>query len=205
MGIKHLATKISGDKGLASEWNDDHIIDGNVDFNKKQANKLVIDGGTSFPASPVEGQLFYRSDLKKCYQYNDTAWSLLTTGTNYWGCSGSNFDCNDSSIETLRDEGMCIPQSGTNIWVTAPVFGIPNGAVITGAIVYGDPTGATWYLRRITLSTSSMTGMASATINNEDTTISNATIDSSTYGYFFEMIGVDGGDSIFGARITYTL
>ena len=34
--------------------------------------------GTSFPASPSEGDLFYRTDEHKWYIYNGTAWSLLT-------------------------------------------------------------------------------------------------------------------------------
>ena len=37
-GIKHAATKGSGEKGLASEWNADHIINGNVDFD---SNKII--------------------------------------------------------------------------------------------------------------------------------------------------------------------
>jgi len=32
MGIKHADTKSYGEKGYASEWNKDHVIDGNVDF-----------------------------------------------------------------------------------------------------------------------------------------------------------------------------
>ena len=32
MGIKHSSTKASGDKGYAAEWNDDHVIDGNLDL-----------------------------------------------------------------------------------------------------------------------------------------------------------------------------
>jgi len=32
MGIKHKISKISGEKGYASEWSDDHKIDGDIDF-----------------------------------------------------------------------------------------------------------------------------------------------------------------------------
>ena len=33
MGIKHTATKVSGESGYAIEWNDEHIIDSDLDFN----------------------------------------------------------------------------------------------------------------------------------------------------------------------------
>ena len=46
--------------------------------------------------------------------------------------------------------------------------------------------------------------MATAAVDTEDTTISNATIDNSTYGYFFVVTNGDVGDEIHGARITYT-
>lgn len=36
---------------------------------------LTIQNGTSFPVSPVESQLFYRSDLHVLYFWNSTAWA----------------------------------------------------------------------------------------------------------------------------------
>jgi len=33
--------------------------------------------GTSFPASPAEGDLFYRTDEHKVYVYNGSAWIVL--------------------------------------------------------------------------------------------------------------------------------
>jgi hypothetical protein len=51
--------------------------------------------------------------------------------------------------------------------------------------------------------------MATADIGTEDTSISNATIDNSTYSYFIQagdrISGTfSGGDMIYGAKITYT-
>jgi len=37
--------------------------DGNVDFNQKQAISLVIETRTSDPGSPVDGQIWLRTDL----------------------------------------------------------------------------------------------------------------------------------------------
>ena len=41
MGIKHQDTKASGDKGYASEWNKDHTIDGDVNFNSHKITNLA--------------------------------------------------------------------------------------------------------------------------------------------------------------------
>jgi len=82
MGIKHLAVKTSRQKGYASEWNANHIIDDNVDFNHYQAQNLIIQTGSAFPAGPVAGQMFYRSDRKVLYCWNGTNWVInLDQGT----------------------------------------------------------------------------------------------------------------------------
>lgn len=33
MGIKHKTPKVSGEEGFAAEWNDEHIIDSDINFN----------------------------------------------------------------------------------------------------------------------------------------------------------------------------
>jgi hypothetical protein len=40
----------------------------------------ALSSGTSFPASPVEKQLFYRTDLHKLYYYNGTTWVDMAGG-----------------------------------------------------------------------------------------------------------------------------
>ena len=79
MAIKHKAVKASGDAGLASEWNDDHVINGNVDFLQHQILNHVIENRTDFPAGPVEGQVIWRSDLNLLYVYDGAAWAIITT------------------------------------------------------------------------------------------------------------------------------
>jgi hypothetical protein len=36
---------------------------GSQDFKQNQLKQVVVDTGTSFPVSPINGQLFFRSDL----------------------------------------------------------------------------------------------------------------------------------------------
>ena len=79
---------------------------------------------------------------------------------------------------------------------------LPDGAVVTGAVAYGDNAAKTWNFIRVNSGGTSNT-MASANINTEDTSISNATVDNSTYSYYFE-ISLDSTDKGYGARVTYT-
>lgn len=76
MAIKHKAVKASGDAGLASEWNDDHEITGDVDFEQYEAKQLVVDTGVAFPAAPIAGQIFYRSDEKVLYYFDGVSWNI---------------------------------------------------------------------------------------------------------------------------------
>ena len=66
-GIKHAfvsAKEDGADETLVrpSDWNAAHNLD----------------AGASFPGSPAEGDLFYRTDLNKLYAYNGSAWVDLT-------------------------------------------------------------------------------------------------------------------------------
>ena len=45
-----------------------------ADFHGQEAKNLVIHKGTSFPANPVQGQKFWRSDQKKLYLYTGSEW-----------------------------------------------------------------------------------------------------------------------------------
>ncbi len=82
---------------------------------------------------------------------------------------------------------------------------IPNGAVITAAIVTADNVGTdNWTLKRRAISNGAENTLATAAVNTADTSISNATVDTSTYSYYFEVIDSSGITSFFGAKITYT-
>jgi len=126
----------------------------------------------------------------------------------YWSCNGYNFNTRYHQAANMDDytinNGTLIVDEDSVV-CSAPVTGIPNGAIVTGAIVYGNISDESWYLRRIVLSTAAVTDMANANINTEDTTITTPTIDNITYGYYFETTTLDNGDQIYGARITYTI
>jgi len=74
MGLFHKATKASFDKGLASEWNDDHKVQGNFDFRFYTSLNHAFEGRTDWPAGPVIGHTIYRTDLLHFFIWNGTSW-----------------------------------------------------------------------------------------------------------------------------------
>ncbi|HDY88860.1 MAG TPA: hypothetical protein ENH82_12210 [bacterium] len=138
----------------------------------------------------------------------DVDGNIRSTETKYWSCSGLNFGANtpDVSDVIINNASGSIIASAADIGFTAPVF-LPNGAIISAVEVFGNGAAAaeTWELRRSTLSAGSAVVLASANINTQDTSISNATVDNNTYHYFFNTSTLDTSDEIYGARIIYTL
>ena len=324
MGIKHQAVKASGDTGLASEWNANHIIDGDVDFKQYESLQHTIENRTDYPATPVTGQIIFRTDTGTLEVWDGAAWASYTgidtslfvkhdgtvamTGNldlnskkiinlaepalasdaatkNYVDtteigapstCSfvtvgaeaalsaervltaGEGIDLVDAGADTtitingedatttnkgiasfnssdfsvssgavsLKDKTSYVSIHGSSFSVADSVndpfytsdYGIeaaegslarawatiqiPNGAVVTGACVYGGDDTDTWSLKRINPTTGNVDTMASGTFNTEDTTISSATIDNATYAYYFETGAV--ADNIQSARVKYT-
>jgi len=107
MGIKHNAVKSAGQTGLASEWNDEHKIDGDVDFTKNQAITLVVHKGTSFPAGAVAGQIFYRTDLSEFYFFDSSDWICMVHNP-----LTANLDFQQNqAIELVIEKGLAFPAS----------------------------------------------------------------------------------------------
>jgi len=130
----------------------------------------------------------------------------LKSKTSYWSCAGVHFrplypDVNDVAIG--GDDGgfgATAGVSGPNVHVD-----LPQGAVITQCICYGNvgTEDETWDLRRVN-ATGTHSSMATAAFNTADSSITNGTIDNSTYGYFIQSSSLTAGDRIYGAMITYT-
>lgn len=78
MGIKHATSKVHGDKGLASEWNDDHVVDDDVDFSQHQILKLVIENLAAPPPAPEDGQIYYDTVDDIIKVWDGTAWQDAT-------------------------------------------------------------------------------------------------------------------------------
>jgi len=227
MAIKHVAVKASGDKGLATEWNDDHVIDGDVDFLQYQAVNLVFEGLAAPPAGPIIGQAYFDTALVQWRIWDGATWlsyagvdisvlativyvnnyvgtqvSIVKGSTGYWSASGDSFIAWEDDY--IHDHsGGTYYSLAANEKAVCGVQGIPNGATITSAVVYGT-FGGGWDLRRRNLAAPATTSMAAAAAGTADNTITDPVIDNSTYGYYIEAADVDADEVVSGAVITYT-
>ena len=130
--------------------------------------------------------------------------SHVYSGTYYHSLAGNAFYSSARNVDTKcgTATGPGWQSSFGNQYGYASVS-LPQGAKVTAAVVYGSSTDS-WFLERITLSSSSTSSMAGGGIGAEDTTVNNETIDNSTYAYYFGAM-CDSGLDIYSARVTYTL
>ncbi len=155
-------------------------------------------GEGTFPKSP--GDILYASEVNV---FNATS----ENKTSYWTCQGNNFSGVSPDINDIQYYGDSarVASNADGIALVAPIK-IPNGAVITKCVVYGNAgaSAEVWYLLRTPIDSEVGELMATANINTEDTTITSGTIDNSAYSYGLSTSTIDTGDIIYGARIEYT-
>jgi hypothetical protein len=60
----------------------------NIDLNKNELQNARIQNLATFPASPVEGQIFYHTGDKTYYGWKGTSWENLGTTTSFKGANG---------------------------------------------------------------------------------------------------------------------
>lgn len=85
---------------------------------------------------------------------------------------------------------------------------LPENAVISAAIVTGNISDETWWLKRIPLDGSegsTGTTLATGNFNTEVKITSNNQVNNEFYSYVFQTTGLDNSDRIYGGRITYTI
>lgn len=125
-GIKHKATKSTGDKGLATEWNDDHEQTGNHDVQQYQFLNQVIENVVAFPGGAVEGQVIYRSDQHTFYHWNGTRWvSMVGPATVVVAADGSG---DTTDIQEGIDQ---LPAAGGVVYIKEGTYTITARIEIT--------------------------------------------------------------------------
>lgn len=85
---------------------------------------------------------------------------------------------------------------------------LPDNAVISAAIVTGNISDETWWLKRIPLDGSegsSGTTLATGNFNTEVKITKNNQVNNELYSYTFQTASLDNSDRIYGGRITYTI
>ena len=110
-----------------------------VDLNE---GTFVVPRATSFPASPAEGQVCYRSDLDEFYAYNGATWDVVGKGTPHANLSTISADDHHARDHAAAhsDSGadeITVENLGTAATDTALVLK-PDG---TGGLVFGAVAG----------------------------------------------------------------
>ena len=153
----------------------------------------------------ADGKLILDPDSK--YTDENARAACKLSGSVYWSCPGVHFlSAIPATDNILRYDNGSLQVVSGNIYLRTGVF-LPDGSTVTGAIVYGNAGAgdSIWRLQRIKLSDKASVAMSGSTVNSEDTTIVNATIDNSLYAYLLVCQVLVTNDEIWGARITYII
>ncbi len=131
---------------------------------------------------------------------------LLETKRLFYQLSGVDFVTGftgllDRSTGLIYDHGKT--RNGTGIAIAAWAgVDLPEGALITDVIVYGNNAAKTWQLVRSPVSSDAEQSMAFGNINSRDTSINFPEIDNTNYTYSLA-VNLDNTNSIYGATIIY--
>lgn len=179
-------------------------VDGmTVEHESRTGRVLVIYSSTASPGVSEIINVKLQKDGVDVTGTEQTAFVSSNPGTSYLGIAPGDFISRNTDTDEIQQGGEMTKPNADGISFIGAV-NLPHGATITGAIVYGADTGQTWNLSRTSLSSTGQDILATANAGTEDTSISNGTVDNTTYGYFFELASWDTDDDIYGARITYT-
>lgn len=132
---------------------------------------------------------------------DNTVFQANRKKTYVWTCPGVAFSATESEEFWQDSGGAYIALSTQNI--RTPLSSLPDGSKIKKVIVRGSTNARTWRLYRSEISTENTSSMASAALNTEDTTISNATIDYSQYTYFLVVENLQSDEGVISVRVTY--
>lgn len=128
-------------------------------------------------------------------------------GTLYYSLPGVSFTTDKPDVDdiTMASSGYIRIDAGTPGLRVG--ISLPHGATVTGCIVYGNAaaTDTDWYLYRVAHDSVSSDLMATAAIDTEDTSISDAVIDNGSYVYLITTGSLAANDQVYGLRITYTI
>lgn len=167
--------------------------------NKKDNFGTGQSGILSIPPSEFQTE-------KDKYYLKSNSKIILQGETKYWSTPGLNFTPRNTASDIIHysvANGQV--KMGQNDVELGAHVNLPNGSIVTAAVVYGSSAADDWVLRRVDSPTAiNLVDLAAAAMNTEDTTITSATIDNSQYSYWLATGDIDLNDIVYGARITYT-
>ncbi len=151
--------------------------------------------GTQFIAGAITGSALGVSGLNPIVDAVNASTTLLANKTSYTTVAAYAFSATNPDTNNCQYINGYLNAQSDNITFLAGVQ-LPDGAVITGAILYGSAAGESWELRR-NATNGTVSNIAGNSVNSEDTIISNATVDNSAYSYFFDTSSFDTNDRVY--------
>jgi len=116
-------------------------------FYNMQAFNMVLHKGGGFPADPVSGQLFYRSDLDKIYKWDGAAWVEVgggVGGDNYYSPTVIVAQDASGDYSDIQTAINALPAGGGRVFIKEGTYAISSSITITKSNVtlegQGDAT-----------------------------------------------------------------
>lgn len=153
------------------------------------------------------GQIWVKDDTPNSLQFTDDAGTdtpLTGITTSYLSISPAEWTTSNPDTDDIALNITSLTQTA-GVSLRAPVQ-LPHGAIVTNVVVYGSSAmdDENWNLSRVLATDATSAELAGAAVNTADSTISNATIDNSTYSYAINLPNTSAGDILYGSIITYT-
>jgi len=184
VNIAGAATSVSiGSSSGTTTINNNLSILGNATIAADKS--LTLAGGTSFPSSPTEGQLFFRTDTKKLYIYENSKWQQdRTTATKIVAASDSqnkekaDYVCDGTNDEVEIEQAIGdLPSSGGLVYLLEGTYNIGSSIDITKSNVTLTGAGNATKLFLVDGANTNVIVVGDGTNSYEGITISNLQVD----------------------------
>ena len=98
-------------------------VQGAIDELKASITSFKMPKGTQFPVGPVDGDLFYRTDMSMPFQFDGTRnkWLSMSKQTLDWGASSADGKYLNIHGATATQTGYLMPRKGTVVSVTVKI------------------------------------------------------------------------------------
>jgi parallel beta-helix repeat protein len=91
-------------------------------------SSLIFTGGTSFPGSPVQGQVFYRTDTSQLYVYTGTKWQADRSTATF--IVAANNSLNKEKADYVANGNTGAAADGDQVEINAAINALPAGGGI---------------------------------------------------------------------------
>jgi len=130
---------------------------GTIGTNATVGGSLILTGGTSFPLSPVAGQVYYRTDTKQLYVYENGQWqadrstaTLIVAASNSQNKEKADYVGNGTSDQNAINAAInALPSTGGSVVLLDGTYNITSSVIINKPNVNLTGSGANTILKRM--------------------------------------------------------